>query len=43
MKLGCLPLVVNLTSCDSDGNVSYLPPHAAVVKFKFFHKFYRLN
>jgi hypothetical protein len=43
MKLGCLPLVVNLTSGDSDGNVSYLPPHGAVVKFKFFHKFYRLN
>jgi hypothetical protein len=43
MMLGFLPLVVNLTSGDSDGNVSNLPPHAAVVKFKFFHNFYRLN
>ena len=43
MKLGFLPLVVNLTSGDSDCNVSNLPPHAAVVKFKFFHNFYRLN
>jgi len=43
MKLGCLPSVANLTSGDCDDIVSSFPPHSAIVKFKFFHKFCRLN
>ena len=43
MKIGCLPLAANLKYCDFEGKVSNLPPHATVDKFKFYHKFCRLN